>query len=101
MSEFGGLWKQQSNPACTKSARAFIMLKLETIQKKMPPVKAVKEILSLSNPDYAFVLRNPHTSQSTLTISLFFLSGKDHHHQSQLYPKRPSSLTEEEALETG
>ena len=46
MSEFGGLWKQQSNPACTKSksARAFIMLKLETIQKKMPPVKAVKEI---------------------------------------------------------
>ena len=69
MSEFDGLWKQQSNPACTKSARAFIMLKLETIQKKMPPVKAVKEIKSLSSPEHAFVLWNPHTSQSTWTIS--------------------------------
>ena len=34
MSEFGGLWKQQINPACTKSVRVFIMLKLDTTKKK-------------------------------------------------------------------
>ena len=34
MSEFGGLWKQQNHPACTKSVRVFIMLKLDTIRKK-------------------------------------------------------------------
>ena len=34
MSEFGGLWKQQNNSACTKLARVFKMLKLDTIQKK-------------------------------------------------------------------
>ena len=31
MLEFGGLWQQQNNPACTKSVRVFIMLKLDTI----------------------------------------------------------------------
>ena len=34
MLEFGGLWKHQNNPACTKSVRVFIMLKLDTIRKK-------------------------------------------------------------------
>ena len=34
MLEFGGLWKHQNNPACTKSARVFIMLKFGTIRKK-------------------------------------------------------------------
>ena len=34
MSEFDGLWKQQHNPACTKSARVFIMLTLNTKSKK-------------------------------------------------------------------
>ena len=34
MSEFSGLWKQQYKPACTKSVRVFIMLKLDTVQKK-------------------------------------------------------------------
>ena len=36
MSEFGGLWKHENNPACakTKSAQVFIMLKLDSIQKK-------------------------------------------------------------------
>ena len=34
MSEFGGLWIQQNNPARTRSLRVFIMLKLDTILKK-------------------------------------------------------------------
>ena len=34
MSEFGGLWKQQNNPACTESLGVFITLKLDTILKK-------------------------------------------------------------------
>ena len=34
LSEFGGLWKHQINPACAKSVRLFIMLKLDTIWKK-------------------------------------------------------------------
>ena len=34
MPEFGGLWKHQKNSACTKSVRVFIMLKLDTVQKK-------------------------------------------------------------------
>ena len=34
MSEFGGLWKHQSNPPCTKSVRVFKMLKLDTVRKK-------------------------------------------------------------------
>ena len=34
MSEFGGLWKQQNNPAYTKSVRVFRMLKLDTMGKK-------------------------------------------------------------------
>ena len=34
MSEFGGLWKQQNNPAYTKSVRVFRMLKLHTTGKK-------------------------------------------------------------------
>ena len=34
MSEFDGLLKQQNKPACSKSVRVFIMLKLDTIQKK-------------------------------------------------------------------
>ena len=34
MSEFGGPWKQQNNPACTKSVRVFTKLKLNTTQKK-------------------------------------------------------------------
>ena len=34
MSEFGGLWTHQNNPACTRSVRVFRMLKLDTIQKK-------------------------------------------------------------------
>ena len=33
MSEFGGLWKHQNNPACTKSVRVF-SVKLDTIRKK-------------------------------------------------------------------
>ena len=33
MSEFDRLWKQQNNPACSKSVTVFIMLKLDTIQK--------------------------------------------------------------------
>ena len=33
--EFGGLWRQQNNPACTKSVRGLTMLKLrDTIKKK-------------------------------------------------------------------
>ena len=31
MLEFGGLWKHQVNPACTKSV--FVMLKLDAIRK--------------------------------------------------------------------
>ena len=31
MSEFGGLCKHQNNPACAKSVRVFIVLKLDTI----------------------------------------------------------------------
>ena len=34
MTELGGLLKQQNNPACTKSVRAFRVLKLDTIGKK-------------------------------------------------------------------
>ena len=34
MSEFGGLWKRENKPACTKSVTVFIMLKLGTIWKK-------------------------------------------------------------------
>ena len=35
MSEFGGLWKHQNNPACTKNARVFSrMLKMDTKRKK-------------------------------------------------------------------
>ena len=29
-SEFSGLWKHQNNPACTKGARVFRMVKLDT-----------------------------------------------------------------------
>ena len=32
--KFGGLWKHQNNPACTKSVRVFTMLKLGTILSK-------------------------------------------------------------------
>ena len=34
MSEFGGLWKHQNDPACTKSVRVFIMLMLDTTDTK-------------------------------------------------------------------
>ena len=34
MSEFGGLWKHQNNPARTKSVRVLTELKLDTIRKK-------------------------------------------------------------------
>ena len=34
VSEFGGLWKHQDNPACTKSVRVFRLLKLDAIRKK-------------------------------------------------------------------
>ena len=34
MSEFGGLWKQQNNPACTKSVGVFIILKLDTTEEE-------------------------------------------------------------------
>ena len=36
MSEFSGLWKHQTNPACTRSVRNFRVLKLGTIRKKKP-----------------------------------------------------------------
>ena len=42
MSEFSGLWKQQNKLACTKSVRVFIMLKLDTIQKKKKKKKNAK-----------------------------------------------------------
>ena len=29
-----GLWKHQTNPACTKSVRVFVMVKLNIIRKK-------------------------------------------------------------------
>ena len=45
MSEFGGLWKPQNNPACTKNVIVFIMLKLDTIrQKKKKKKKRVQEL---------------------------------------------------------
>ena len=34
MSEFGGLWQHQNNPACTNSVIVFRLLKLDTIRKK-------------------------------------------------------------------
>ena len=34
MSEFGVLWKQQNNPACTKSVGVFIILKLDTTEEE-------------------------------------------------------------------
>ena len=34
MSEVGGLWKHPNNPACTRSVRVFIILKLDNIWKK-------------------------------------------------------------------
>ena len=47
MSEFGGLWKQQNNPACAKSVRVFIMLKLDIVRKKkQKPGPKPKRILS-------------------------------------------------------
>ena len=33
MSEFGGLWKDQNNPADTQSVRVFRMLKLDSIRE--------------------------------------------------------------------
>ena len=32
MSEFGGLWKHQNNPACAESVRVFGMLKLDVAE---------------------------------------------------------------------
>ena len=34
MSEFDGLGKHRNNPACIKSVRVFIILKLDIIRKK-------------------------------------------------------------------
>ena len=34
MSEFDGSWEHQNNPACNKSVKVLIKLKLDTIQKK-------------------------------------------------------------------
>ena len=44
----GGLWKHQNNPACTKSARVFRMLKLDIIseKKKKMPVELVTYMLT-------------------------------------------------------
>ena len=47
MSEFGGLWKQQNNPACTKCIRAFRGPKLDNIWKKNSDISA-----STDNPDF-------------------------------------------------
>ena len=41
MSELGGSWKHQNNPACTKSVRSFVILKLDTIRKKKKKKKKV------------------------------------------------------------
>ena len=38
-STFFGLWKHLTNPACTKSVRVFVMLKLNTIRKKKKMMK--------------------------------------------------------------
>ena len=35
MSEFGGLWKHSNNPACTEYVRAFQVLMLDAILKKI------------------------------------------------------------------
>ena len=32
MSEFGGLWKRQYKPACTKSVTVFLILNLDTME---------------------------------------------------------------------
>ena len=34
VSEFGGLWKHQNNTACTRSVRAFRVLKLNTTEEE-------------------------------------------------------------------
>ena len=37
MSECSGLWKHQSNPACTESVRVFRVLKLDAVRKEKRP----------------------------------------------------------------
>ena len=34
VSEFGGLWEHQTNPACTKSVRDFTVLKMDTAEEE-------------------------------------------------------------------
>ena len=34
MSELGGLWQHQNNPACTNSVTVFRLLKLDTLGRK-------------------------------------------------------------------
>ena len=74
-SEFSGLWKHQNNPAYTKGARVFRMLKLDTTwkKKKKMPVELVTYLLtpvcqqkshklnSFSTCSHQFASRN-HTS---------------------------------------
>ena len=41
MAEFGGSWKQQNNPACSKSARVFKLLVLDTIRKMLTGTRSI------------------------------------------------------------
>ena len=49
MSQFGGLWKQQNNPAYTKHVSVFKMLKLDTIQKKKKKKVEGQPVLGLES----------------------------------------------------
>ena len=42
MAEFGGSWKQQNNPGCSKSAsRVFKLLVLDTMQKRLTGTRSI------------------------------------------------------------
>ena len=45
MSEFGGSWKHQNNPACTESVRVYIISNLDAMPKKKNLVNSVLFLL--------------------------------------------------------
>ena len=89
MSEFGGLWKCENKPACTRSVKVFIMLKLGTIWKKKSTQPLRSQTVTTWNRSPPFTPCNQtakwwpqsrtHRIQPTTSSSLFPLDADTGH----------------------
>ena len=85
MSEFGGLWKQQHNPASTKSARVFIMNTKSESKKKKVDFRKHTDSLKIKISNYhgiciyyiMYTLSENYTVKKQPTVNCYSLGTTD------------------------